>query len=87
MSEWENICQQYESMRLNEEGLKMASKGKYQKAIKCWKKASEMGNAKACFNLGLCYEIGTGTVQSLEKVCFGVDFLKVFSQLFSFIVL
>lgn len=40
---------------------------KFEKAVVCYRKASELGNAKAQFNLGSCYMTGTGVKQNLPK--------------------
>jgi len=37
-------------------------------AAKLWKESSELGNAKAKFNLALCYEHGKGVEQDKKEV-------------------
>ena len=40
---------------------------KFEEAAVCYRKAAELGNAKAQFNLGSCYMAGTGVKQNLPK--------------------
>ncbi|XP_014779745.1 uncharacterized protein LOC106875932 isoform X2 [Octopus bimaculoides] len=48
-------------------GVKAASMGDYSKAINYWKQSAELGYSKSSFNLGLCYDQGTGVERNIKK--------------------
>lgn len=55
-------------MGQNIEALQCAEEKNYADAVSYWKESSNLGYAKAQFNLGICYETGQGIKQSLRKV-------------------
>ena len=38
-----------------------------QKAVELYQKAAEQGHTRAQYNLGFCYENGTGVKQTIQK--------------------
>lgn len=48
-------------------GAAFFAEKKFGKAVACYRKSAELGNAKAQFNLGSCYMAGTGVQQNLPK--------------------
>ncbi|XP_029648713.1 uncharacterized protein LOC115222575 isoform X2 [Octopus sinensis] len=48
-------------------GVKAANTGDYSKAVDYWKQSAELGHSKSSFNLGLCYDQGTGVERNIKK--------------------
>ncbi|KAL3880340.1 hypothetical protein ACJMK2_032588 [Sinanodonta woodiana] len=67
MSNFEDLCKQYIATGKSVVGLAHAEKGSMQAAIQHWQEASELGYAKAQFNLAVCYETGNGVKKDLKK--------------------
>ncbi|KAK3604561.1 hypothetical protein CHS0354_026252, partial [Potamilus streckersoni] len=67
MSNFEDLCKQYMATGKSVMGLAHAEKGRMQVAIQHWQEASELGYAKAQFNLAVCYETGNGVKKDLKK--------------------
>jgi len=68
MKEFENVCKRYTSMGKNMEGVRQAAAGKLKQAVNNWSEASQLGYAKAQYNLGLCFETGKGVIRDIKKV-------------------
>lgn len=58
----------------NRLGLRCMSKQRYRKAIIHFAAGSALQNSSATFNLAQCYELGLGTRQNYEKVCYFAKF-------------
>lgn len=52
---------------LNEQSKKFLQTGEIDKAIPLLEQAAELGNAEAQYNLGYCYQTGTGVEQNNKK--------------------
>src|SRR5690606_14898007 len=52
---------------LNEQSKELLQTGEIDKAIPLLQQAAELGNAEAQYNLGYCYQSGTGTEQDQKK--------------------
>ena len=50
-----------------EKGEQYYNEGNYTKAVNCYRKAAEQGNADAQYNLGLCYASGQGVTQDYTE--------------------
>ena len=68
MHEFEKTCQKYTAMGRHYLGLQQAEKGDLIGAAQKWREASDLGYAKAQYNMGLCYETGQGVKQNLSEV-------------------
>ncbi|KAK7792419.1 hypothetical protein R5R35_011423 [Gryllus longicercus] len=51
----------------NRLGVELMQKGKHHEAVARFTRASDFNNASASYNLGVCYEMGLGTVQDFKK--------------------
>ena len=49
-------------------GVQEAAKGNMKGAVELWEEASMLGNSKALYNLGLCYETGKGVQKNVAEV-------------------
>lgn len=62
-----NICKEYTATGKNMMGLQEARIGNMKCAVELWEDSSMLGNAKALYNLGICYETGKGVEKDLQQ--------------------
>lgn len=62
------MCEEYTAFNESILGLQAVNKGDMSTAVEHLRTSCLLGNTSACFNLGLCYETGSGVSQDLEKV-------------------
>ena len=48
-------------------GVNMYNAKNYEEAVKWWRLAAELGDARAQFNLGVCYDHGTGVARNFAE--------------------
>jgi len=53
-------------------GIKALKEKRYKDALTHFTKGAEMSSAGSMFNLGLCYELGIGTVANQSEVCYNI---------------
>ena len=68
MQEYKKVCHEYSACSESLLGLKAADKGDMPAAVEHLQHSCLLGNMSACFNLGLCYETGSGVPQDEAKV-------------------
>lgn len=64
---FEKVCQRYTATGKGVMASQEVQQGNMKSAAVLWKEASELGNAKSRFNLGVCYEAGIGVKKDLEQ--------------------
>lgn len=62
-----NICKEYTATGKSMMGLQEARIGNMKCAVQLWEDSSMLGNAKALYNLGMCYETGNGVEKDLQQ--------------------
>lgn len=66
--DFNRICKDYTATGKSMMGIQEAEKGNMRGAVELWEESSMLGNTKALFNLGLCYETGKGVEKNIEQV-------------------
>lgn len=70
MEEFQSMCNEYTARNEIMLGLEAWEKGDMSTAVKHLRSSCLLGNSTACFNLGLCYEKGSGVEPDPDKVSF-----------------
>lgn len=68
MLDFKAVCDKYTAVAKTLLGLQKAENEGMSEALMEWQNASDLGYAKAQFNMGLCYETGDGVKQDLKEV-------------------
>jgi len=58
---------------LHNNGVAAYKRKDYAEAVRCWQKAADQGNAKAQWDLGVCYNEGLGITKDAVKGCAMID--------------
>ncbi|XP_059174849.1 uncharacterized protein LOC131954993 [Physella acuta] len=67
LQEFQTMCEEYTAFNESILGLQAVNQGDMSTAVEHLRRSCLLGNTSACFNLGLCYETGSGVSQDLEK--------------------
>ena len=68
MTDFKKVCHEYSACSESLLGLQAANAGDMPTAVEHLRRSCLLGNMSACFNLGLCYETGSGVPQDETKV-------------------
>ena len=66
--DFNRICKDYTATGKGMMGVQEAAKGNMKDAVELWEESSMLGNSKALYNLGLCYETGKGIEKNIAEV-------------------
>ncbi|RUS78417.1 hypothetical protein EGW08_013831 [Elysia chlorotica] len=70
MKEFKQVCYEYSACSESLLGLQAANSGNMTTAVEHLRRSCILGNMSACFNLGLCYETGSGVPQDETKAVY-----------------
>ncbi|GFN77663.1 Death ligand signal enhancer [Plakobranchus ocellatus] len=70
VEDFQRSCREYTACKESVLGLQAVKEGDMSAAVDHLQQSCFMGNLSACFNLGLCYETGSGVPQDEAKAAF-----------------